>query len=132
LHGDAGGELTAGRLDVEQPEPVATNVERRDRVAAGIDGEQHPVRLVVDQRALRGQAVGLGARRGGAAEAAGGIHAGLAQAAVRASIEDDDPVPVQLVRLDEHDVRVPSVSALGGRGLGSCQHGGSRHQQRCE
>ena len=66
---------------------------------------------VVDERALRRDAIGLGARRRGAAETARRVAAGRRERAVLRAVVDDDPVAGQLVRLDEHGVVVRVRSA---------------------
>jgi hypothetical protein len=107
---DARRELTPGGDDLPALEPVAVDLERRHRVAARVDGDQDPVARVVDERALRGEAVGLGARRGDAAVSARRVGARLRERSVAGAVVDDDPVPAHLVRLDEDDGSAPSVA----------------------
>src|SRR5262245_47284110 len=100
---DAGRELAARRDDLAPLQPVAVHLERRHGVAASVDGDQQRVPRVVCERALRREEVGLGSRGGGAAVAAGGVNAGLREAAVVGAIEDDDLVAAQVLRLDPDD-----------------------------
>ena len=58
MDGDAGRERPARCHDLLEAQPVATDSEHRDRVAAGVGRQEQMVLVVVDKRALRGERVG--------------------------------------------------------------------------
>jgi hypothetical protein len=134
VHADAGGELPAGRLDVDEPQAVAVRAEGRDRVAAGVHRDQQTVPAVVGQRPLRREPVGLRPGRRDPTEAAGRVRAGANQAAVVPAVVDGDPVAVELVRLHEDDTLAVSVvarvPAAGGRRLRSDEREHDHGEQR--
>src|SRR5829696_5370694 len=111
VDGDARREVAAGRVDVGQLEPRPVDAEDGHGVAAGVDCEQQPAPLVVDERALRAQAVRSGARCDVAAVAAGRVAARLGEPSVSVALEDDYPVAVELVGLDEDGAFAPPVAA---------------------
>ena len=67
--GEADRQVAAGRRRVDQLEAVLRDGERRDAVAAGVDGEEPVGVIVEDDGALRAQPTA-------AAEAAAGDRAG--------------------------------------------------------
>ncbi len=115
MYGDARREVATGRVDVCQLEPRPVNAEDGDGVAAGVDGEEQPVPLVVDERALRAQAVRGGARRDVAAVAARSVAVLFREPSVSVALEDDDPVAVELVGLDEDRAFAPASTPVVGR-----------------
>jgi hypothetical protein len=115
VDGDARREVAAGRVDVGQPQLCSVDAEHRDGVAAGVDGKEQAVPLVVDERALGAQAVRRGAGRDIAAVATRRVCVFLRQASVAVAAEDDDLVAVELVGLDEHRALAAAVAAVGCR-----------------
>ena len=100
MDGDAGRELAARAEHLLEREPVAADAEDRDRVAAGVHCDQQPV-ADEHERALRGEAIGLGARKRRASEPAGRVRARARERAVRVAVVDRDLVAGRLVRLHE-------------------------------
>src|SRR5215203_3608107 len=111
VDGDARREVAAGRVDVGQLESRSVDAEDGDGVATRVDCEEQPVPLVVDERALRAQAVRRGAWCDVAAVAAGRVAACLGEPSVSVALEDDYPVAVELVGLDEDGAFAPPVAA---------------------
>src|SRR5262245_15954014 len=115
VNGDAGWELAAGGDDLATLQSIAVDLERRHGVAPCVDCDQDRVPRVVDERALRREAIGLGSWCGSAAEAARRVDACLRQRAVGRTVVDDDAVSGELVRLGPDDragVPVPVTMPL--------------------
>ncbi len=126
VDGDARREVAAGRVDVGQLQAGSVDAKHRDGVAAGVHGEEQPMSLVVHERALRAQPVGRGAGRDVAAVAARSVGVLLRQPAVSVTLEDDDPVAVELVGLDEHGAAPVASSPVVGRD----RSGGDERRER--
>ena len=124
MHGNACRELAARGDDTGEAETIALDAERRDGVAARVDGDQELVRGVVDERALRREMIRFRSGKRSASVAARRVGTGLCQPAVARPVVDDDAIARRLVRLDEDEA---PLAAVGGRAL----DGGARNE-RCE
>ena len=120
MDGDADREDAAGADHLSQRESAAADVEHRDRVAAGVDGEQQALVAVVDQRALRRQVVDHGADER-AALAAGRIDPHRAQRSARRAIVGDDRVRGRVVTLHEHRSVALVKVEVADRRCGGCR-----------